>query len=184
MGQVSVSHNTLRSATAGAHERLDALYARFDLARADGYAAFLRAHAAALLPVEAWLDRAGAAGIVSDWATRRRAASLYADLAAMGEAVPPSRPFAAAATRPALAGALYVVEGSRLGGRYLARAVPADFPRAFLDPAERPSWPALLAAVDDALADPADRSAAIDAALAVFARFEEAGRAQLERRAA
>jgi heme oxygenase (biliverdin-IX-beta and delta-forming) len=181
---VSVSHQSLRTATADAHARLDALYACFDLARADGYCAFLRAHAAALLPVETWLDRAGAVTVVADWCARRRAAPLRADLLALGEPVPAGRPFAAAATRPALAGALYVLEGSRLGGRYLARGVPADFPRAFLDPVERPSWPALLAAVDSALADPADHPAAIDAALAVFARFEETGRAHFDRRAA
>lgn len=50
----------LRAATSEAHERLDALFSRFDLGDRADYSEFLLAQAGAFLPVGAALDRAGA----------------------------------------------------------------------------------------------------------------------------
>ena len=78
---------------------------------------------------------------------------------------------------PTLAGILYVVEGSRLGGRFLARRVPAAFPKSYLD-AHQPSgnWAKLLASIDQILYDEGRTATAIDAALETFVLFERAGR--------
>jgi heme oxygenase len=182
---ISAAHAALREATAAAHDRLDGLFARFDLADARAYGAFLQAHAAAVLPIEEWLDRAGAGVVVADWPARRRTALIAADLASLGLVSRAGHAFAAPETPAAVAGVLYVIEGSRLGGRYLARRLGTGLPHGFLDPgAGQPSWPALLAAIDRVLADPATHPPAIAAANEVFARFEAAGRDQLQARAA
>lgn len=180
---VNPAHRALRDGTQAAHEALDGLFARFDLTDRAGYAAFLAAHAAALMPVEAWLDAQGAESVTADWRERRRAGLLAADLAALGEPVPAAAPFAAAGDPASVAGVLYVIEGSRLGGRMLARGVAPGLPRAYLDPGlhsgeRQPSWPGLLAALDRTIGD--DVAPAVTAARAVFARFELAGRERLE----
>lgn len=168
----------LRRQTADAHAEVDRLFGRFDLTDRGQYAAFLAVHAAALLPLEQWLEtRAGQ--VIADWPARRRAPHLRADLAALGRAPAPpaaSLPFSGGETPAAIAGLLYVLEGSRLGGRMLARLLPVGFPRAYLDPAEAPSWPGFLALLDERLATPAARAEAGRAALAAFACFAEAAR--------
>lgn len=168
----------LRANTAAAHEEVDAMFASYDLSSRDDYGRFLCAHAEALAPVEAWLDAHDAQRIVVDWPARRRLPALADDLAQLGLALPPGG--AAVTLTPsagALAGALYVIEGSRLGGKLLARSVAAGLPTRYLQPgAGAPSWRALLAAVEPVLASRSARDEALAAALAVFARFAAAGR--------
>ncbi|MGI4733144.1 MAG: biliverdin-producing heme oxygenase [Janthinobacterium lividum] len=186
---VTAAHRALRDGTRTAHERLDGLFAGFDLADRRSYAAFLAAHAAALMPVEAWLDAHGAGDVTADWPARRRGAALAADLAALGEPVPAGDGFAAATDPASLAGVLYVIEGSRLGGRMLVRGVAAGLPTSYLAPVaipgrSQPSWPALLATFDRVIGDRAiggQVETAVTSAIAVFARFERAGRERLER---
>jgi heme oxygenase (biliverdin-IX-beta and delta-forming) len=155
------------------HEALDALFAGFDLADAGGYARFLAAHAEAGLPVEAALDGAGA--LLPDWPARRRGAALTADLGELGQ------PFAIEAvpslTDPAaIAGAVYVLEGSRLGGRVLARGVGPGLPTRYLDAhQEHGAWADLLTRLELLLDDESRRARAVESARAVFARFAEAG---------
>lgn len=129
------------------------------------------------MPTEAALDAAGVEALFPDWPDRRRAGLLAADLADLGAAPPAPPPAPLAADPAAVAGALYVIEGSRLGGRFLARQVGKELPRRYLDPDQRPpSWPGLLAMFERYLYDPATFAAATGAALAVFDRFETAGR--------
>lgn len=162
----------LRAATAEAHARVDRAFSRFDLARRDSYARFLQAHAAALLPLEPALDAGAAPALGIGWEARRRGDALRADLAALG-AEPPEAEDLTPITEPAAAlGTIYVLEGSRLGGSLIKRSVPNDFPAAFLAPGPADGWRALLAALEDRLADAALRDEAIAAARAVFARFE------------
>ena len=179
---MKASHAALREGTRDEHERLDALFATFALGDRDQYAAFLAAHAAALLPLEAALDAAAAERLVPDWAERRRGPAIRADLAELGAVVPTSVAVPALSGDAAILGAIYVVEGSRLGGRFLARAVAPGLPKSYLDaPQAAGNWAKLLARIDPLLYDPGDLSVAIDAARAVFASFEAAGRLQLSK---
>jgi len=168
----------LRAETAEAHAEVDRLFGRFDLTTAAGYAAMLTAHAVALMPVEDWLDR-HAAPTVADWPERRRGGALRSDLAALGYQVPVGEAFHGTSAPAALAGILYVLEGSRFGGRVIARSLPPSLPHAYLAPAVAPSWPAFVGWLDSVVADAASRAEAARAARAVFTRFHEVGRTRL-----
>lgn len=135
----------LRAQTAASHEAVDAVFGVHDLDDAASYRRFLEAHARALPRAEA---RAAAA-----WpALRRRTPLLEADLRALG----------AAARLPVITdraegaaqwGALYVVEGSRLGGGLLAKRVGPGLPVAYLSAVhEAGEWRAIRQAIDAAAA--------------------------------
>jgi heme oxygenase len=123
----------LRTATRAMHDTVDAAFSRFDLTARAGYAHFLRAHAEATAAVE---------GVLTEDATlprwRPRLPLLLGDLAAIGVSAPPPLPFALPASAAARLGALYVLEGSRLGGALLERQVFAGAPRAFLSARHEP----------------------------------------------
>lgn len=89
-----------------------------------GYGAFLAASAAALIPLELALERAGVSEWLPDWPQRTRRAAVAADLAALGLDAPAFQP-ASVPSRDFAVGLLYVLEGSRLGARFLARQVQA-----------------------------------------------------------
>lgn len=165
----------LRSRTAAAHEKVDAAFGDHDLRDRAAYAAFLRAHARALPLAE---ERAA-----TIWpALRRRMPALTADLAAIDVALPPVS--AAADVEAAAAwGALYVVEGSRLGGGMLAKTVGAGLPRAYLEATHLPGeWRRIRAAIDDAAAGRGDawHAAMVDGALETFDLYEKAARDEAE----
>lgn len=112
----------LKVATKREHEALDALVTPAHLRTRAGYRAFLTASAQALIPLELALERAGVMEWLPDWPLRARRHALRRDLRAlgvidlvMGEAALPSPGFGV--------GVLYVLEGSRLGGRLLSRQV-------------------------------------------------------------
>ena len=172
----------LRAATRADHERVDALYSRFDLTRAADYRRFLAAQAAAHIPVEEALDHAGASTVLPDWERRRRAELLRRDLDETG-----AEPSVAMLAPnffglPALLGGLYVIEGSRLGGALLKRGLPAGTSARFLDaPAEPGAWRRLIATIDTSIGAPDEIAAATSAAQAVFRLFEAAGHDVWER---
>ena len=176
----------LRAATAGEHGRVDALFSRFDLTRCDEYGRFLLAQAAAFVPIEALLDAAGAADVVADWPQRRRAALLAADLAALGLAAPPAMNGLPELSSPSrILGAVYVLEGSRLGGAVLTRTVPGDFPNSFLGAgAPSGSWRKLLEMLDKNLYAAESIDAAIHSARKVFMIFQAAAEEHSRTRAA
>lgn len=170
----------LRAATRDDHARVDALFSALPLGEPAGYRRFLRAQARAHLPVERALSAAGAAGVVADWRSRLRGPALLGDLSDLGEAVPPPLSAPVFASAAALLGGIYVLEGSRLGGKLIARAAPAGMPTRFVAaPTRSGSWRGLLATLD-AVLSPGECEAAIAAARAVFDRFAEAGRHELE----
>ena len=77
-------------------------------------------------------------------------------------------------------GALYVIEGSRLGGQLLARSVPTGLPVAYLSSRHRPGeWRALLAAIEARGSEGGEawRAAAVAGAQATFALYGEAATA-------
>ncbi|WP_267381913.1 MULTISPECIES: biliverdin-producing heme oxygenase [unclassified Sphingomonas] len=158
----------LRASTAPDHDIVDAAFGGFDLADRRDYTAFLIAHARALPAVEAAL--AGIAGLP---ATPARTALLADDLAALGVPMPPPLPFAIG---PAAAwGALYVAEGSRLGGIMLAGRVGQGLPAAYLSARHGTgAWRVLLAAIDAAVLREDAIAAAVAGARATFALYAAA----------
>lgn len=166
----------LRAATAAEHERVDALFSTFDLTRGDGYARFLLAQAAAFLPAEAALDRAGVAKLVEDWPRRRRSDLLKADLADLAAPLPELFPAPDFNDSASVMGAMYVLEGSRLGGAVLKRELSMAMPRRFLDAHQEPgSWRKLLEIIESVLYGPEQIVAAVGAAKTLFEMFEAGG---------
>lgn len=161
----------LRAATATAHERVDAAFGTLGLEDRDRYARFLRAHALALPAAEAAMRPLSFARTLTP-----RTPLLARDVADMGGDMPTPLDFAAT-DEAAAWGALYVVEGSRLGGVMLARMVPEGLPKRYLAAAHPPGqWRAIREAVDAAApaGDPAWRERLVAGALACFALYERA----------
>ncbi|MDR6145441.1 heme oxygenase [Sphingomonas sp. SORGH_AS870] len=128
------------------------------------------AHARALPAVEAWLQ---GQDVAFPWRSRRKA--LAADLAALGQEMPEPLPFDLPDDEATGWGALYVTEGSRLGGVMLARQVGEEFPRAYLESGfGSGEWRAFRHALDDAAVDPAWIDRAVAAAEQVFGLYRRA----------
>lgn len=165
----------LRERTRSAHDRVDAAFGRFDLADRLAYGEFLAAQAAAILPVEERLTATGAAQISPAWQEHRRARLLLADLASLGLKLPPLVGAPVLPCTEAVAGALYVLEGSRLGAKLLSRTVPAAFPSSFLNaPQDAGRWAGFVKSLDLLLDTPHRQGVAVAAALETFACFERA----------
>jgi heme oxygenase len=119
----------LRVETAAAHLAVEAAAGLPEriLAVAD-YAACLTRFFRLFSPLEAALGRFDSwAGLGIDLAARRRTPALLADLAALGCAPPAPAPIRLSGF-PAALGALYVLEGSALGGKILAAALERQLP--------------------------------------------------------
>lgn len=162
----------LRSATAAKHDVVDAAYSRFDLTDPVSYGHFLTAHARALPAIEAAL---AACDTIPAFAPRT--AALRTDLAALGLEMPDPLPFAPPEIEAAAFGALYVIEGSRLGGAMLAKQVPAFLPHAYLSATHQPgSWRAFGELLDRAekAGGPGWLDRAIAAAEVTFDLYTEA----------
>ena len=181
------ARHALRQATEVAHERLHHVPAFASLASGrigrGEYVALLRRlfgfHAAveAALAAAPSLSRFGIA--IEE---RRRTGLLVADLAALdaepGAVAPPLAPLGSAA---AAMGWLYVVEGSTLGGRHLARGLDgllgdAEDGRRFLlghGALHGAMWRACCEAVERCGAVPGGLADMIDGAGAAFLCFEE-----------
>jgi heme oxygenase (biliverdin-IX-beta and delta-forming) len=175
----------LKHATARAHRDLDARFGAYCLTGVDGYRRFLEASAAALLPLETALERSGVIDVFPDWPQRSRAAAIADDLGRIGgiaRPLPPPAPLG----RNEMLGAMYVLEGSRLGARYLLRAI-ADCGEPTIAEATRylghgsglPLWRTFLAKLESepvTSRDEADIISGARNAFAMFARAAGAGR--------
>lgn len=170
----------LRSATAAEHERVDAAFGGYLLADRAHYTAFLKAQAEAFLPVEAAIEAAHPQDVLPDWPGRRRAPLLQRDLASLGVAMADLSDYPVPHSTSALLGAIYVLEGSRIGGKFLERQVPNDFPRAFLSAHDSLSWRQFLGLLEQRLQSTAQIEAAIGSAKSVFAFFEQGALRQLK----
>lgn len=163
----------LRETTRDLHHDLDVLISRLDLADDGDYAAFLRIHAAALLPLEAALEASGIEGSFPAWPRHRRSHALIADLRACdieegtGAALP-----AICGTGQRM-GVLYVLEGSRLGGRLLERRARAQGARnAFLTHgAGQPLWQDFLRHLESLPDDSATRRNLANGASMAFEQY-------------
>lgn len=162
----------LRARTATLHETVDNAFAVFDLKDRGSYAAFLLAHARVLPAVEAalqGLDRLKARGPL-----------LLQDLADLDVLPPADGRDVPCFVGAEPVGALYVIEGSRLGNAMMAKQVPAEWPSRYLGAAHASGeWRDFMAWLDscgegqpDVWLDEAVRGAAT-----VFQMFQEAGQA-------
>jgi heme oxygenase len=175
------ARRALRAGTRAEHERVDRLFGGLDLATSRGYRLFLAAQAAAYLPMEAALERAGVAAILPDWPERRRSQLLRDDLADLGAPLPSPETVPGLDGAPAILGAVYVLEGSRLGGAMLRQALAPAAPQSFLRHPQAPgAWRKLLETLDQSLYETAALDAALRSARAVFGCFEAGGRRILE----
>ena len=120
----SVRH-LLRRETAADHAHVDARFSALISGGAASYGEFLRLSAAGIYPVEQALIAGHVERLLPDWDARSRKAALSADLRELGikdpllSRLPPLRGEAQQF------GALYVLEGSRLGARLLVRQLQA-----------------------------------------------------------
>ena len=170
----------LRDATQRAHEETEAAFAGLDLTQLNDYRAFLEQQAAVVLPLEHELDAVGADALLPDWTRRKRAIALIEDLHDLDGISRPVHP--PVILNPASAwGMLYVLEGSRLGGRVLSSIVSrSNDPRVhnatrFLRHGEGGQlWPSFVAMLNAALKTETEIAAAIDGATATFALFRPA----------
>jgi heme oxygenase (biliverdin-IX-beta and delta-forming) len=141
------AHALVKARTAAAHARVDAAFGRFDLGRRESYVRFLQAHGRVLPAVEAALGQGELPDSLPDW--RLRTAFLERDLAAFGHTLP--LPIANVLPQGVAEcfGLLYVLEGSRLGGRLLLRRVGAGFSAQYLSATHKPGeWRAFTRVLD------------------------------------
>jgi heme oxygenase len=167
----------LKEATAAAHRRLDDRVSGLDLQKFDDYRRYLAASAAALLPLEAALRGAGVAQVFPDWEDRSRTAAIRHDLALLGATLPPLPP-SPRLSRANIFGVMYVLEGSRLGAKFLLRTVETSpDPRvatatAYLaHGAGRPLWPGFVARLRSAALTADDEAEVFDGARLAFDLF-------------
>ncbi|WP_215745691.1 biliverdin-producing heme oxygenase [Gluconobacter sp. P1C6_b] len=167
----------LRRVSRKAHEAVDEAFSRFDLADPQSYGAFLTAHARVLVGAEVYLSRH--ASSVPVW--RPRAELLKDDLCQMGLAVPAVQAECLPESDGTAMGVLYVLEGSRLGGRVLSGRVGEGLPRAYLSAFhQKGEWPAFLEQLGQYLdeSDGARRQAVTEGAVATFGRFRKSAELQ------
>jgi heme oxygenase len=151
-----------------------------DLCTAAGYRKFLEINAAALLPLEQSLVRAGVRDVLPDWDHRARSNSILRDLARLG-GTPRLLDVPELADRFAVLGVLYVLEGSRLGAAYLLREVRrcsdpvVSGNTAFLGHgAGRPLWPSFLAVLERHAGELVDDDDLVGPARRAFSLFAQA----------
>ena len=171
-GRYRLIHQYLREQTAPDHAAVDRAFAAFDLADRDAYGRLLLAHASVTPVVEAALARGST---LPAW--RPRSMLVFADLDALRIAPPRPLSFGPIKSRAAHLGALYVLEGSRLGGKLLSGRVSAGLPVTYLSDGHLPGeWRKFLQRLDEA----AQRSEAVwrddlvDGARQVFKAYLEA----------
>ena len=112
------------------HKQVDEAFSAFPLETRQGYGDFLRAHGRAILSLERTLENNGVEALIDDWPQRRRSEAVLADLRALGIAVEAPRGMPPIAGAGWCWGALYVLEGSRLGARLLLQRLQAAQPAA------------------------------------------------------
>ena len=178
--QIPTLRSILRNSTAADHARLDARLGALDLCKAADYRRFLEINAAALLPLEQALVRAGVHDVLPDWDDRARSKAVLRDLSRLaGTARPldvPDLP-----DRFAVLGTLYVLEGSRLGAAYLLRKVRQCNDSAVADNTAFlghgtgcPLWPRFLAVLERHAGELADEEDITGPARRAFSLFKQA----------
>src|SRR5262249_52367099 len=155
-------------------------FSALDLNDVGDYRRFLQASAAALMPLEAALEAGGVARIFPDWPQRSRSDAIKADLDRVDGA---ARPLCSAGPldRNGVLGVMYVLEGSRLGAKFLLRGVannPLIAPATFYlsHGAGKPLWQTFLLHLESEPVTPDDEAEIVRGAHLAFAMFAEAAR--------
>jgi heme oxygenase len=144
------AHSLLRAATVNSHAAVDDAFSTYDLSDVCFYRKFLKVHAAALMPLEQILSNSVVK--LPNWS--RRSSLLEADLLILRSPLPTPAPIPGDFSAAMLHGVLYVLEGSRLGGRILSRRVGTDLPKTYLCAVHaKGEWPSFLAAFEAAADD-------------------------------
>ena len=149
----------LRASTADLHADVDALFAPLVARGVAGYRAFLLRSAAALLPLERALEGARVEAFCPDWPMRRRSSALRADLADLSLSEPDHVPIPNMRGPAFMLGALYVLEGSRLGAHALLKDALKTLPdeahaatRYLAHGRGQPLWPTFLQQIEASVA--------------------------------
>lgn len=138
------AHLVLRARTSAAHANIDAAFSQFDLHDRESYIGFLKAHARVVPALEAVLTDPE----LPRW--RPRAILLQRDLKAFDHCLPPPLRIKKALSTAEKWGLLYVLEGSRLGGRLLLRQVTPEFPSNYLSAVHEPNeWRTFTQTLDN-----------------------------------
>lgn len=124
------SNNTLlqalRDHTHQLHRMLDERVADRSIVTHDGYVRFLTMHARVLPTVETWLASTQEFQSIPDSDNRKRSAELARDFQLLNVPMPAPRNMSFLNETASVAGICYVLEGSRLGGAYLATLIGRD----------------------------------------------------------
>jgi heme oxygenase len=138
------AHAIVKTSTSAAHSAIEAVFSRFDFADRDSYISFLVTQARVIPAIEAVL---GHDADLPAW--RPRAALLTRDLDAFGYHLPKPLAVSAPSSLAERFGLLYVIEGSRLGGRLLLRRVSPNFASYYLSATHEPGeWRMFTRALD------------------------------------
>ena len=175
----------LRQGTQAAHQRLDARMSTLPLDERPSYSRFLHAQAAALVPLEIALERAGVVYLLPDWTWRTRRAALLADIRQLDGEEPRIVAEEHAVdwidSPEAMLGATYVLEGSRLGGALLRKQLMAAedpvirLASRFLNHGNGENlWLSFNDTLKEAKLDEPARVVMVDSAIRSFALFETA----------
>jgi heme oxygenase len=130
-----------------------------------------------LLPLEAALIAARVQDCFPDWDARSRQHAILDDLARLGSGIPPHA-MPERLDRGAVLGVMYVLEGSRLGARILARTVLSSpdsvvtAATAYLRHGDgQPLWSTFLQMLERHAQDSGHREAAVAGARMAFGMF-------------
>lgn len=135
----------LRDTTRHDHNRVDAVFSKFDLSNPDSYTSFLTAHCLALPVLERIISSQQELPVV-----RNRMPLLASDMATMRQPMPDPLHFESCTSGGAQWGILYVVEGSRLGSTVLARRVGPGLPVGYLSAQHQAGeWHSIRQAIDE-----------------------------------
>ncbi|WP_181408043.1 biliverdin-producing heme oxygenase [Pararhizobium mangrovi] len=172
----------LRAQTRAEHDAVDAAFAVSPHWDDTAYRTFLRKHARIVLPAEAYLARHPDFADIPNASARLRAEGLAADLADLRSGVPQPMRLQLPEGRGGLLGVAYVMEGSRLGGRLIARQLAAASPHLpfrFLDHGDAlADWASFLAWIDAGEWSDEEVDTAIDAARDIFSIYAHLGGAE------
>lgn len=162
----------LRAATNDLHREVDGLASRWDFSNRSHYCEYLVATARALCGLELALEGVGIERIFADWAVRRRRHAIERDLQSLGLPIDAAQPFAEFRSASDILGAMYVLEGSRLGARVLLKRVePVHRAREFLSANDTALWHSFLTKLET---ETEDVRHAIRAARVAFLAFRGA----------